>query len=117
MSTPQSRESRKLEKVLRRFAERQKLGSRQWSGRLAPRRATTSTAYTPAHAAANRAIDEKQLGLGVAPGSGLARALISLPRRLRRLLLAAVQSTNPVRRKRLERQFQREAAARGFKPA
>lgn len=84
-----------------------------WTGPK-PRTLPFSAGYTPAHAEANQAIDEKNYGFGVIPGSGLSKMLGLLGRADRRLLLAAIQTTNLKRRARLQARFQRRAAALGL---
>lgn len=83
-----------------------------WRGVL-PRRAHVSHGYSPANAEANRKIDERNLGFGVTPMSGLATTLARLNRRDRRALLAIIQRKSGTRRAREERRLMRRLAAEG----
>lgn len=90
-----------------------------WTGRPKPRRPhVVDYAAIPKEIREhNRPLEEKQLGFGVQPGSGLHLLLQRLPRRQRRMLLATVQSADTPRRRRLQRRFVREATALGIRPA
>lgn len=84
-----------------------------WRGPL-PRRLAISHGYTPEHAEHNRKIDERNLGFGVTPMSGLATTLARLNRRDRRALLAIVQRKAGTRRAREERALLRRLASEGI---
>lgn len=90
-----------------------------WRGPL-PRRPHYSTGYTPAHAEANEAIEQKRHpAMGFMPDSGLGRILTDrrVTRSLRRALLAVVQGAKTPARDRLERSVERRLTALGITPS